>query len=170
MVTVIKAGLGAGITIDVPFGSDFPGHGFLAAPDLAHAGARMRDEHAFLADAAELHIDYLWKAKGGASQGKDKLGAILIVSGLMRYFCQSDVILWLAADHCGNLKQDQIRAALFHQLCHLRLDPKTRLPVLRGDDIHAFQSEIEAFGLWLPELEAIQPAFVQADLPLEDTP
>jgi hypothetical protein len=168
MVTVITPGLGAGVALDIPGDSEFEGADYLAAPDLAHVGARMRDEHGPFADKTEITIDYLGKRKGGETRGHDRLGAVQIVAGVLSYFCQRDVILWLAADHCRALKPDQVRAALFHQLCTIDVDRKTLAPRLIAPDVAVFGDELAAFGLWRPALKRIQPFFVQAELIAEE--
>jgi hypothetical protein len=170
MVTTITPGLGAGVRLELPEESEFPANGFLAAPDLAHIGARMRDEHEDLSGFTEVSVDYLWKKHGGEASGRPKLGAEIIVAGFWRYYCQADLIIWLAADHLRGRSPDVVRAVLFHHLCAIDVDPKTLAPKLRPADVNAFLAEIKTFGLWNDDLRTAKDVFVQAELiPAEES-
>jgi hypothetical protein len=103
----------------VPGKGEFGGAEFLPADDLRQLAREIVDKHpdkfGFL---SPYEVCFLWRAKGGASGGIATLGKTTKASGLVRYFGEQDIVVWLAADHCRDLalSRHQVEALLFHEL------------------------------------------------------
>lgn len=115
-------------------------------------------------------IRYAWKAKGGSSQERNTLGKCVKLSGASRYLGRADYLVWLAADHCADLKftHHQIKALLFHELCHIQkavTDQGDVVYKVRGHDAELFLAEYEHFGAWKFDLERVESTFGQQRLP-----
>jgi hypothetical protein len=84
----------------VPGKGEFGGAEFLPADDLRQLAREIVDKHpdkfGFL---SPYEVCFLWRAKGGASGGIATLGKTTKASGLVRYFGEQDIVVWLAADH-----------------------------------------------------------------------
>lgn len=114
-------------------------------------------------------ISYLWKRKGGAQGGGARLGAAVKASGLVRYFSNGQIVIWLAADHVRDARftPRQIEALLFHELLHVAIDEETGEITLLAHDFEGFRSEIEEYGFWRPSAKSMAKAF-QLALALEE--
>ena len=160
--------------VTIPTEGDFPVNDneqqddYLPAHDVADVGARLIATCHELAHLHTARITYLWKREGGKSGGKLTLGKCKAVSGLERYWSESDFVIWLAADHAQtfNLDQRQIEALIFHELMHADIDDETARPKVRPHDVEAFVPEIERYGLWTSDLKDAGDAMRQAALPM----
>jgi hypothetical protein len=101
-------------------------------------------------------LDFLWKAKGGKSGGRDVLGKCKKPSGELRHYSGFDYIILFSADHCARrrLKNWQILALLYHELKHTAMDENGKF-VVRGHDFEGFMNELKIFGAWKSDAEAI---------------
>lgn len=151
---------------------------FLPAPDLETiARYLIEDDEDALGHLARYRVVYLWKRRGGQSQGQPTLGKCSKASGPAKHFADSTWIIWLAADWARDyeLTRVQVEAALHHELTHAgekeievtRPDGETAtkiVPAVRGHDCEMFSAEIERYGLWRQPLKAVAPAFRQLSL------
>lgn len=155
-----------------------------AAENFEMMGAEfVRDErlddlaHALIAKWPELRwldrwrVKVLWKRKGGKSAGDPTLGRMTLASGLLKYFSDTDFIVWLGADHCRDreFQPYQIEALLFHELLHCAVKPgedeEDDKPTAKGHDAELFVGEIERYGAWMDNLKVVELAFRQDRLP-----
>lgn len=152
----------------VPTKGQFGGQEFLPADDLRVIAREVVEQHpdtfGFL---TPYETCFLWRAKGGASGGLATLGKTTKASGLVRYFGEQDLVIWLAADHCRDmaLSRHQIEALLFHELSHCALDEAGGL-TLRGHEFSGFLAELEEYGPWQTELELMVKTAQQLELGL----
>lgn len=114
-------------------------------------------------------IRVLWKENGGDSRGRLTLGKCSKPSGVARYFALCDWVIWLAADHCREMKftDEQIEALLYHELKHCVLVGKDQKPGIRGHDWEVFGDELHRYGFWNDGRSALKRA-VQGRLQLEE--
>ena len=108
----------------------------------------------------------LWKRSGGEKAGKATLGQTQRAGGLVRFFAETEFVIWVAADHCRTLEvtRQQLEALLFHELCHIAWDPQRGRRMLVGHDFQGFLAEVKEYGAWISDLEAV--AKVMQQLPL----
>ncbi len=76
-----------------------------------------------------------------------------------------EVTIWVAADHVREFHLDErrVESVLYHELCHFGRNDEAEL-VLVAHEWAGFASEIEVYGLLMPDTRAIAPAFKQARL------
>lgn len=154
----------------VPDKGEFGGAEFLPADDLRAIAREVVEQHPdrfeFL---APYEVCFLWRAKGGASGGVATLGKTTKASGLVRYFGEQDLVVWLAADHCRDLalSRRQIEALLWHELSHPQLDPESGQLIIRGHEFSGFLSELEEYGPWMADLELMVKTARQLELDLD---
>lgn len=136
---------------------------YLPAPSIEKVGEALRLRHNM---PTEISITYVWKRKGGKSQGKEKLAFCNKVSGLARYYAAVDFVIWFAADNLRelNFSQDQYEALIHHELQHAGVDPDTLDPIVVGHDFEGFRENVEHYGLWLRDLAAAKESFAQAKM------
>lgn len=125
----------------------------------------------------EITVEFLFRAEPKSKGGKSVLGSVHLPTcqGVLR-----DLFEWLLAKHCGYMPHflcvldlgfwesvdPNIREALlWHEMCHIKQDldqygaPKfnkqTGEPTygLVEHDITAFNSEVERYGSWSPDIE-----------------
>lgn len=108
-----------------------------------------------LGHCRNLRIAYLWKKKGGGKGGKGTLGKCQSLSGVAQHWGRADILIWLAADHCTDLKLTgrQLEALLFNQLLRIGWDADKGVAVLVDPDAAFFLKELEVYGLWQADLE-----------------
>lgn len=135
---------------------------YIPAPALAAVGARLIQRYRAFGFLQELSVDYLWQAKGTKAGGKRVLGQCSVLKGLGGYYCRHDFVIALAADHIRELLLPPrvIEAIVFHELCHCDVDDKGR-PTVRSHDWAGFRAEVEAYGLYLADMRAMDQAFRQ---------
>lgn len=92
------------------------------------------------------------------------MGQCAKVSGLARFWGESEFVIWLAADHLRLSPAEKIANVLFHELLHIGTDPDTGDPKLVGHDLEFFFAEVSERGLWRPEMEQAHEVFTQLRL------
>lgn len=147
----------------VPSDTDFHGRLYREAPELANLAEDLIAEHGFLADLANCDIRWYWKRKTGVAKGRVKIGFMKRASDLLGHFTGADFIGWLSATTCrdGKFTDEQVRAAVFHQLCHLGSDDKGNW-IFVPHDFEGFAAEVRHFGTWTEGLKLGGTAFVAA--------
>lgn len=157
--------------VEVPEAEDFDGQEFLLAEDLTALYEQLildyPETHGHL-DQVEVKV--VWKAKGGKSQGKARLGYCAKLSGAAKFFAECEFLIWLAADTVVDLElsDSQIRAALSHEMRHIAWqdgeDGEDGKAVIAGHDFEGFVSEIKELGAWNVFIEQAADSFYQAGL------
>jgi len=153
----------------VPSKRQFGEAAFLPAEDVRRVAERLIDRHAasfgFL---RQFQVAYLWKAKGGASKGTATLGKCEKASPLVAYFGEHHLIVWLAADHCRELRmtERQVEALVFHELSHASLTEDGDLAIV-GHDFEGFASELREYGPWSADLQIMARAVEQLRMNLD---
>lgn len=147
---------------------------FLPAPDLEAIAADLIQTCPELAHLADLTLVYLWKRKGGQSQGKVNFGFCQKASGLVKFFSEATWIIWLAADHVNayEMTRRQVEALLHHELLHAgeEVDEEgKKKPVVAGHDFDGFSHNVERYGLWNQDLRVARRAFEQLPLPAAES-
>lgn len=138
---------------------------FIEAPDLEHFAHQLIARYPSKFEHLDaLKVVYLWKGKGGKVKGKLKVGQCQYPDGLLRHFADAHFIIWLAADNCHGFTNQEIRAALFHELLHAGYDLNKDQPTLYPHDVETFATEVEIFGCWRQELVEAAKAFRQLRL------
>lgn len=121
--------------------------------------------------AAEgARVRFVWKQKGGTSYGSATLARCVKLGGLTKHYGRGDFAVWLAADHLADREPtyEEVRAILFHELCHIRKVVSEDDEItyqLRPHDIEAFESEIMLFGNTVQRIREVAPLFQQVKLP-----
>jgi hypothetical protein len=162
-----------------PMDAFFGAEDFLPGPTIEDLADRLIDDFPELSHLLDIPISYLWKRKGGASQGNPNLGKCTALSGAARYFGKHDFLVWLAADHVRDaaLTPAQREALLYHQLRHIGevLDENETSPTygetkikLIGHDFEGFWSELQQFGPWSAELRTTVNTIEQLKLTLDE--
>lgn len=149
-----------------PTDADFADADFLADPGLQMLADFLRDKYDL---PTEIHVEALWKRKGGKSRGKSVYGkAVLTTSGLAGYYSgETEAVVWLAADHITAAGWDarRIEAALHHELLHVGADDQLT-PTLIAHDFAGFTAELDRYGCWYSDLMDAKLHFEQARLDL----
>lgn len=152
------------IAVRIPDDGDFNDQTFIYSESLIALAKELRAKHKL---PTEISLDVLWKRKGGKSGGTPTYSkANLTTSGLLGYYAgNTDVVIWLAADHCRErgFTTKHIRALLYHELLHITYDDNL-MPTLRGHDFAGFLDELREYGAWDTDLGAAKAAFEQAKL------
>jgi hypothetical protein len=160
----------------VPFEAQFGGKDYLPAPGLRRValGLIMRDQA--LRHLTDIHVEYLWKRRGGTRRGVGNIGDCVMPSGLSKHAWNQMAIarsgstaehvvfiVWLAADHLEQFTTLQVEASLYRQLLKTTTDPRDHSAFkLRAPDFVGFVKEIERYGLWSQSLVQAAPAFNRA--------
>jgi hypothetical protein len=143
------------------------GDDFMIAPEIEQRADMLRERHNL---PVGITLAYRWKRKGGKSSDKAVVGKCVKLSGPAKHFGQVDFLIWLAADHCRELKytQDQYTALVYHELLHagVNIDEETfeETPALKQHDVTAFVAEVRDYGLWMDDLADFVAAAEQAPL------
>jgi hypothetical protein len=116
---------------------------------------------------ADATVHFLWKAKGGKSGGKLVLGKCKKPSGELKFYSDADFVILFSADHCHKLrlKNYQILALLYHELCHTAKDENGNFTTV-GHEFEGFNDELRLFGAWKPD--AVEIVKISQALPLFD--
>ena len=159
------------IHVRVPLPEHFDGEEFLLSDELEALYAQLirdyPDTHGHLPRVA---VKLAWKAKGGKSQGKQRLGYCAKLSGAAKFFAEAEFLIWLAADTVldRELTDSQIRAAVSHEMRHIGWedgdDGEDGKAVIVGHDAELFLSEIRELGAWEAFISEAAEAFAQAGL------
>lgn len=106
-------------------------------------------------------ITYLWKKKGSTSPAL-LLGKCQRTSGLLKYFCTSEFVVWFSANNCAYLQFTtwQMEALIYHELRHARMEGNHA--VIVPHDWEGFAGEIERYGIWKRDIESIVIASARA--------
>jgi hypothetical protein len=129
---------------------------FLKSDDIAEvANLLIRSKMQHL---GPVRIEYFWKQKGGSKGGNRIVGTCKRPSGILKHYCPSEIIIWLAADHVRELKltRFQVEAAVYHELNHIEYGPEGL--TLRGHDFEGFGTEIQEYGTWTTSLKIAEAA------------
>ena len=154
----------------VPSEETFDEADYLPGHDLEVQLGRLIDRHETLfSHIARLKITCLWKAKGGASKGKQTLGKVQAATGLVGFFSEADFVIWLAADHLreGTASEKVIEACLFERACSLQWDAEGGTVQIVGEDFSGFTESLRFYGAWRKDLTKASEAFEQLGLPRE---
>lgn len=151
---------------EVPSEAELDGE-FTAAPDIERIAGELIARHR-LTVQANATILYLWRDKGGRTQGKATYGKCSKASGLVRHFSEADAVIWLAADHLreAGATATEVEAVVFHELCHLAENAEGELIVV-GHDFQGFESELRHYGTTARDLRPLVHATRQLVLDLE---
>lgn len=157
--------------IHVPRVTDFKDHEtgqvleFIPSNELRAVADDLIERHERFGLLGDCEITYLWKAEGGATNGKRTLGKCAKPGGLVRYFSGAHFVIWLAADHARDLllTQQQLEALVFHELCHAGISDKG-VPYIVGHDWAGFGDEIREYGLYLEDVRRIDQVMHQLRL------
>jgi hypothetical protein len=136
---------------------------FLQSPALTLLAADIIDEFPEFEDLQNIRITYDFKKKGGRTGGADKIGQCTKASGLLAAHGDAQFYIWLAADHVAGyaFDFDQVRAALYHELAHIRYQEKDGAEAgdepdgewrIVAHDFEGFTGEMERYGLWRSDL------------------
>lgn len=149
----------------VPGDDAFDGKEFMEAEDLDALGMALR-QHPEMVHLLDVRITCLWKAKGGVSKGKQTLGKVQAVTGLLGHFTEVDFVVWLAADHLRErgAKKRTVEACLHEELCRLQLDDDGQKVVILAPDFSGFAANLSRYGMWRKDLEQAAEAFRQLSL------
>lgn len=157
---------------EIPPDTDFAARNadFLPAPTVQDIAEKLIDECAEFEHLIETDIAYVWKQKGGESNGVATYGKCVKASGLVRFFGKQSFVIWIAADNCREwgFTRHQLEALVYHELCHAgekqdkEGNPKA---VVWGHDVELFGAEVRRYGLWHEGLRKVKPDFDQAELP-----
>lgn len=152
--------------IHVPDVRDFQLEGveFLPAPQLEAVAERLVHKHVRFSHLLQMRVIYLWKMKGGETHGANTLGKCQSPSGLLAHFSNAEFVIWLAADHCRDLSNEQIEAVVFHEMCHTA--SKDGEAAMQGHDVEMFADEVRVYGAWKVDLLEAQRVFGQLPLDL----
>jgi|GEM_PF-6690306 len=161
-----------GATADAPDPTLFDDAGFYRDPRLEDLGEAIRADFPELSQVG--NIVWRWKKKGGKAGPTPRLAKVQLLSGISQHFARgADYLLWVAADHVAEQKltNRQLRAVIYHQLCHLHAERDEETLVLtlsvRGPDFVGFHRELDRFGAWSESLEAmVDAADLQRQMPL----
>lgn len=134
----------------------------MEAPEIEAVAIELMQDHDDISWLQGYEIAYLWKALGGRSGGRAKLGACHLASGLVKHFSQVDWIIWIAADYAVHLTPYQIEALVYHELLHCDVDIHGD-PAIQGHDIEAFTMEVLNYGVWKGDLFTLAAAFRQVE-------
>jgi hypothetical protein len=159
------------IHVRVPMTDDFDGEEFLLSDELqALYDQLIRDYPDTHGHLPRVAVKVAWKAKGGKSQGKVRLGYCAKLSGAAKFFAEAEFLIWLAADTVMDreLTDSQIRAAVSHEMRHIAWqdgeDGEDGKAVIAGHDAEIFFSEIHELGAWEEFISEAAQAFSQAGL------
>lgn len=140
----------------IPGVGDFrlEGKEFLPAPDIEAIAQALIDRHEFGWEA-DLTVTYLWKDKGGTTDGLPCFGKTIRLSGLNKHGIGGDFVIWLAADNCrlSGFTAWQLEALTFHELCHVGIDEDSGKAILHPHEFTGFRAELAEYGAWAPDLE-----------------
>lgn len=147
----------------IPSDADFRGKLYLEAPELANIAEGLIGQHGFLDDLRHCDIRWYWKRKTGVSKGRVKIGFMKRASDLLGHFSGADFIGWLSATTArdGRFTDDQVEAAVFHQLLHIGSDDKGNW-IFVPHDFEGFAQEVRHYGTWTEGLKLGGTAFVAA--------
>ena len=160
--------------LEVPYEQQFAGRDFLPAPGLRRVALALitRDQH--LRNLTDVHVEYLWRRRGGQTRGQPHIGEAVLPSGLAKHAWNAmaramtgsstetvTFVVWLAADHLAEYTSLQVEASLYRQLLKCtgtdaRDHSKRKL---RSPNLVGFREEILRYGLWTPALVEAAPAF-----------
>lgn len=147
----------------IPNDADFRGKLYVEAPSLANLAEELIGRHGFLDDLKHCDIRWYWKRKTGVSKGRVKIGFMKRASDLLGHFTGADFIGWLSATTArdGRFTDDQVEAAVFHQLLHIGSDDKGNW-IFVPHDFEGFAQEVRHYGTWTEGLKLGGTAFVAA--------
>jgi hypothetical protein len=151
----------------VPSPAEFGGRDWLQDARLDALGARLIQEHISFDHLASLDIDYLWKRKGGNSQGKATLGQCAKPGSRERYYGAGHFVVWIAADYVRDLgmTERQVEALLYHELCHAGMDIEKGTLTIWPHDFEGFTDELKHYGTWQTDLKLAKRAFDNVEQP-----
>lgn len=142
---------------------------FLPAPDLETIGRRLIDDCEEFSHLGGIRVIFLWKKRGGASQGQANLGKCQKTSGLVAYLGEAPWIIWLAADHVNNyaFTRFQVEALLHHEMSHAGEEEDEdgeKTPAVSGHDFDGFIANVKRYGAWQDNLKLCKRAWEQPSL------
>lgn len=164
-ITLATAGVEPGdefpVPADIAFNdADGRSTAFLDAPTLKAIAERLIAQNdSTFEHVGRLTIRYLWKKKGGTTDGKPVWGFAARPGPLLQHFVKTDFLVVLPADHlrAGKATWLQVEALIYHQLCHVRVNDEGR-PAIAAHDFEGFTAEVGRYGLWQGSLRAMARA------------
>lgn len=152
----------------VPQQHEFSGDdGYIDANDLGDLADVLIKRHPVLfGHLTNVHIDYLWKKKGGKSKGQFIYGKTQKVPPLLGHYTSYDYIITLSADYLYGATSKNVEAVLFHELCHVQFndDEEEQEVALVGHDVEGFVEEVKIYGAWRKSLRQFVKACQQLPL------
>lgn len=143
-----------------PIPTYFEGKEYRAAPEIEEIAKRLIGsvDH-YLGHLARTQIGYYWKAKGGKSKGRARLGQTSKLSGFTDFLAEHEFTVFISADNCmaARLTYFQMEALVYHELSHIAIKPtddddaEDEL-VIVGHDLEEFHSVLRLYGDWEPAL------------------
>ena len=121
------------------------------------------EEHAHLAQAVIL---YVFRDKASRNRGRAVLGRARKVAGLNKFLIHDEddlplFVLEISKDTWEDLTEEQRRALVDHELCHLVVDTDddgTLVARTRGHDLEEFIGVVDRHGLWKADVVAMGTA------------
>jgi len=115
------------------------------------------------------NIAIIFRGSGTTTNGKLTIGKAAKVPAHFQHVFNKpvDFLIWLAKDVWDDLRPEQRRALIDHELCHCSVGKKGF--ALRGHDVEEFTEIVERHGLWQPELRQFAQEAQQYELPFSVT-
>ena len=158
----------------IPSAARFGSLAFLEAPDLEEIALRLIRSTLDFEQLADLRIAYRWKATGGKSGGRPRIGGIAKVSGQSLAFLPEhgpELLVWLSADTLRDAFASslQVEASLYEQLAHVEWSDDNEETgesswTLVGPDVVCHRATLERYGPFTRTLALAKPAFQQPGL------
>ena len=133
--------------------------------EIADALIQQHDELRWITEGG-YRVVYFWKGKGGTSKGKPVLGRAGMASGIAGHLTQGTFHVVMSADHCRELTNLELEAAIYHQLLHLEERETedsegevTQSPAIRPHDFEGFRSELDRYGFWNQDIRGAAHSF-----------
>lgn len=144
----------------IPTDAQFNGKAYLEAPELANIAEELIGRHGFLEDHENCVIRWYWKRKTGVSKGRVTIGMMKRASDLLGHLTGADFIGYLSATTLRNagFTDQQIEAAVFHELLHIGSDDKGNF-ISVPHDFEGFAAEVRVYGTWTESLKLGGQAF-----------
>jgi predicted metallopeptidase len=121
------------------------------------------EDHAHLAQAVVL---YVFRDKATRSRGRAVLGKARKLAGLTKFLVHDEddlplFVVEISKDTWEDLTEEQRRALVDHELCHLVVDTDddgTLVARTRGHDLEEFIGVVDRHGLWKADVMAMGTA------------
>ena len=136
-----------------------------AIQEIAEALITHHDELRWISEG-EYRIVYFWKGKGGTSKGKPVIGKAAMAAGIIGHLTDATFQVVMSADHCREMTNLQLEAAIYHQLLHFEERETedsegevTQSPAIRPHDFEGFRGELDRYAFWSDEFRGAAHSF-----------